>query len=119
MEPGTPTNRPQWMPLFNGQSNDDALDFGNIFSIFRRRGLVVLGCAIIGGTLGGIVGLKKPNYQGDFQLLTKPLTAEGIRISNTTNSSNKLMLKRFPTLKLWWCVTQTAIPIGSHQSSKR
>ena len=86
MEPGTPTNRPQWMPLFNGQSNDDALDFGNIFSIFRRRGLVVLGCAIIGGTLGGIVGLKKPNYQGDFQLLTKPLTAEGQVVSSLKQS---------------------------------
>jgi succinoglycan biosynthesis transport protein ExoP len=86
MEPGTPTNRPQWMPLFNGQSNDDALDFGNIFSIFRRRGLVVVGCAIIGGTLGGIVGIKKPDYQGDFQLLTKPLTAEGQVVSSLKQS---------------------------------
>lgn len=84
MEPVT--NRPQWMPLFNGQSSDDALDFGNIFSIFRRRALVVVGCAIIGGTLGGIVGLKKPNYQGDFQLLTKPLTAEGQVVSSLKQS---------------------------------
>ena len=86
MEPGTPTNRPQWMPLFNGQSDDDALDFGNIFSIFRRRVLVVVGCAIIGGTLGAMLGKAKPRYQGDFQLLTKPLTAEGQVVSSLKQS---------------------------------
>ena len=86
MEPVTPTNRPQWMPLFNGQSDDDALDFGNIFSIFRRRALVVLGCTIMGGTLGGVLGTKNPSYQGEFQLLTKPLTAEGQVVSSLKQS---------------------------------
>lgn len=82
MENGTSNNRPQWLPLFNGQAEDDALDFGNIFSVFQRRGWIVLTTAILGGFLGASLGRAKPNYQAEFQLLTRPITPEGQVVSS-------------------------------------
>jgi polysaccharide biosynthesis transport protein len=86
MENGTSTNRPQWLPLFKGQSEDDALDFGSIFSVFQRRGWIVLSSAILGGFLGATLGKAKPSYQAEFQLLTKPVTAEGQVVSSLKQS---------------------------------
>jgi polysaccharide biosynthesis transport protein len=86
MENGTSNNRPQWLPLFNGQAEDDALDFGSIFSVFQRRGWIVLSSAILGGFLGATLGKAKPTYQADFQLLTKPMTAEGQVVSSLRQS---------------------------------
>jgi polysaccharide biosynthesis transport protein len=87
METGpTNNNRPQWLPLFNGQSEEDALDFGSIFSVFQRRAWIVVGSAVLGSILGGSLGRAKPNYQADFQLLTKPLTAESQVVSSLRQS---------------------------------
>ncbi len=86
MENGTSNNRPQWLPLLNGQAEDDALDFGGIFSVFQRRGWIVLSSAILGGFLGATLGKAKPSYQADFQLLTKPMTAEGQVVSSLRQS---------------------------------
>ncbi len=86
MENGTSNNRPQWLPLFNGQADEDALDFGSIFSVFQRRGWIVLSSAILGGFLGATLGKAKPSYQAEFQLLTKPMTAEGQVVSSLKQS---------------------------------
>jgi polysaccharide biosynthesis transport protein len=86
MENGTSNNRPQWLPLFNGQTEEDALDFGSIFSVFQRRGWIVLSSAILGGFLGATLGKAKPSYQAEFQLLTKPMTAEGQVVSSLKQS---------------------------------
>jgi polysaccharide biosynthesis transport protein len=86
MENGTSNNLPQWLPLFNGQSEEDSLDFGSIFSVFQRRAWIVLGSAILGGVLGGTLGSTKPSYQAEFQLLTKPITAENQVVSSLKQS---------------------------------
>lgn len=86
MDNGPLTNRPQWLPLFNGQAEEDALDFGSIFSVFQRRAWIILGSAIVGGLLGGILGRSKPTYQAEFQLLTKPITVESQVVSSLKQS---------------------------------
>jgi polysaccharide biosynthesis transport protein len=86
MENGTSNNRPQWLPLFNGQAEEDSLDFGSVFSVFQRRAWIVLGSAILGGVLGGTLGSTKPSYQAEFQLLTKPITAENQVVSSLKQS---------------------------------
>ena len=51
--------------------------------------MIVIGATVLGGVLGGSLGKVKPVYQGEFQLLTKPVTVEAEVVSSLNQSIDK------------------------------
>ena len=81
---------PSHIPVpFRSGGEPDVLDVGNFLSVFRRRALIVIGATVLGGVLGGSLGKVKPVYQGEFQLLTKPVTVEAEVVSSLNQSIDK------------------------------
>ena len=81
-------NSPALIPFRSG-GEPDILDVGNFLSVFRRRAIVIIGATVLGGVLGGSLGKVKPVYQGEFQLLTKPVTVEAEVVSSLNQSIDK------------------------------
>ncbi len=88
MDQGTHGN-PQSLIPFRSGADTDILDLGNFLSVFRRRAIVVVGATLLGGVLGGLLGKAKPMYQGEFQVLTKPITVEAEVLSSLNQSIDK------------------------------
>ena len=65
-----------------GDNEDENFDLGWIFAVIRRRLLIMAGIGLTLSALGGALIVKSarkvvPVYQGSFQLLVEPITAEG------------------------------------------
>ncbi len=74
---------------FLGGADADMLDFQHSLSIFKRRAIVIVGATLLGGLLGGLLGKANPIYQGEFQILTKPITVESAVVSSLNQSIDK------------------------------
>lgn len=77
----------QWLPLINSAqpSEDDegGLNLGQVVGALKRRLPVIAGVTIIVTSAAMLKALSsKPVYQGGFEILTKPVTAENQVISS-------------------------------------
>ena len=74
------------IPFRSATEDAEILNLGNFLSVFRRRAIVIIGATVLGGLLGTTLGRAKPIYQGEFQILTKPITVEAEVVSSLKQS---------------------------------
>ncbi|NJK52838.1 MAG: hypothetical protein HC936_08385 [Leptolyngbyaceae cyanobacterium SU_3_3] len=68
--------RPHWLMTGGQPEADDVLDLGQVFSVLRRRVLIIAGVATVITSAALVKAVTSPSYRSTFQILTKPVTAE-------------------------------------------
>jgi polysaccharide biosynthesis transport protein len=67
--------------------DEGGVNLGQVGAALRRRGLLIAGITGIAATLAVVKAEQDPPiYQGSFQILTKPVTAEGKVVANVPQS---------------------------------
>ncbi|MGI0483711.1 GumC family protein, partial [Geminocystis sp. CENA526] len=75
----------QIISLNSNNFDDDEIDIGQILSIIKRRGSVIIGTTItLAGLLSSWILVKPPVYQGTFQLLVEPLNKNNQQLDALT-----------------------------------
>jgi capsular exopolysaccharide synthesis family protein len=88
MESGYPQSsingkRSQWLlSLGNVNDSQDVLKLGDIFASLGRRSWLIAGSTIGCAAVGALLGRAYPIYEGQFQILTKPVTVENRVVSS-------------------------------------
>ncbi|KAM3103487.1 GumC family protein [Phormidesmis sp. 146-12] len=80
--------RPHWLMTGGQPEEDDVLDLGQIFSVLRRRGLLIAGVATVVTSLALVKAVTNPTYKSAFQILTRPVTAESQVVTSLPQALN-------------------------------
>lgn len=80
---------PAYSARLNNKIDEDELNLGQIAAILRRRFLLIIGITTLLATVALLKGeTEPPQYLGQFNILTKPLTGESKVIASVPQTIN-------------------------------